>query len=159
MLSPDRIAAIKMWREVIWVWILGGRFFKFRAANSTSCTESAQLPVLQRAVEADICMQLPQDSFDSGSTQRSGAVMRIIGTRILQAAVCGLPPLALAVRVSLLDAFGEDCTAAQRCAACGSRMFEVSAVDRWPTVATCAPGECVGTHVAHVVRDGKPSQA
>ncbi|CAE7466884.1 unnamed protein product [Symbiodinium natans] len=53
VLSPDRIAAIKMWREVIW---------------------SAQLPVLQRAVEA---------------------------------AVCGLPPLALAVRVSLLDAFGE----------------------------------------------------
>ena len=64
VLSSERVAAIKTWRDVIWVPNLPMCFAASTMEHlSTRCTlddgsKSAQLPVLQRAVEAKVTSAL-----------------------------------------------------------------------------------------------------
>ena len=101
VLSPERVAAIKTWRDIIWVpnLLSASKSVCFAASVFchhlyTRCTldgsKSAQLPVLQRAVEA----------------KETSALLLGLLAVAPQAAVA--PPLPPAARVAILDAFGED---------------------------------------------------
>ena len=105
VLSPERVAAIKTWRDVIWVPNLPSASKSVCFAASVFCnhlmytrctldgSKSAQLPVLQRAVEAKETSAL------------------LLGLLVVAPQAAVAPPLPPAARVAILDAFGEDCLA------------------------------------------------